>query len=190
MPPRPTVYPSGGAFATASAPSTPPAPPLFSTTNDCPDSSLIFWQRMRESVSVALPAGSRWHSAPSGPARPSCQQRRHHREHRLCWQGSWRSDATLELDSLKCNWYGYSYDREQSYGECRPHHEFRRLRRRRGNDFGGNREKPPDQPGRGAEDPQAPRAGGTGRSLPRPSRRRRSPAPGISHNTRSDLQGG
>src|ERR1700704_5899186 len=101
-----------------------------------------------------------------------------------------RSDATLELDSLKCNWYGYRYDREQSYGECRPHHEFRRLRRRRGNDFGGNREKPPDQPGRGAEDPQAPRAGGTGCSLPRPSRRRRSPAPGISHNTRSDLQGG
>ena len=29
--------------------------------------------------------------------------------------------------------------------------------RRRGEDFGGNREKPPDQPGRGAEDPQAPR---------------------------------
>src|SRR4051812_23680639 len=57
MPPRPTVYPSGGAFATASAPSTPPAPPLFSTTNDCPESSLIFWQRMRESVSVAPPAG-------------------------------------------------------------------------------------------------------------------------------------
>src|SRR5207253_11504249 len=57
MPPRPTVYPSGGAFATASAPSTPPAPPLFSTTNDCPASSLIFWQRMRESVSVAPPAG-------------------------------------------------------------------------------------------------------------------------------------
>jgi len=46
----------------------------------------------------------------------------------------------LELDSLKCNLYGYRYDREQSYGECRPHHEFRRLRRRRGNDFGGNRE--------------------------------------------------
>src|SRR6266487_5797867 len=57
MPPRPTVYPSGGAFATASAPSTPPAPARFSTTNDCPDSSLIFWQRMRESVSVAPPAG-------------------------------------------------------------------------------------------------------------------------------------
>ena len=121
---------------------------------------------------------------------PPGQQRRYHREHRLCWQGSWRSDATLELDSLKCNWYGYRYDREQSYGECRPHHEFRRLRRRRGNDFGGNREKPPDKPGRGAEDPQAPRAGGTGRSFPRPSRRRRSPAPVISHNTRSDLQGG
>src|SRR5258708_7582701 len=100
------------------------------------------------------------------------------------------SDAMLELDSLKCNWYGYGYDREQSYGECRPHHEFRRLRRRRGNDFGGNREKPPDQPGRGAEDPQAPRAGGTGRSLPRPSWRRRDPAAGLSHNARSDLQGG
>src|SRR5258707_15192132 len=67
----------------------------------------------------------------------------------------------LELDSLKCNWYGYAYDREQPYGERRPHHEFRRLRRRRGDDFGGNREKPPDQPGRGAEDPQAPRARGT-----------------------------
>src|SRR5882724_5704918 len=57
MPPRPTVYPSGGAFATASAPSTPPAPARFSTTNEAPDSSLIFWQRMRESVSVAPPAG-------------------------------------------------------------------------------------------------------------------------------------
>src|SRR3981081_3385220 len=57
MPPRPTGYPSGGAFATASAPSTPPAPARFSTTNDAPDSSLIFWQRMRESVSVAPPAG-------------------------------------------------------------------------------------------------------------------------------------
>src|SRR4029077_3155150 len=57
MPPRPTVYPSGADFATASAPSMPPAPPRFSTTKDCPDSSLIFWQRMRESVSVAPPAG-------------------------------------------------------------------------------------------------------------------------------------
>src|SRR3954454_11914275 len=57
MPPRPTVYPSGGAFAIASAPSTPPAPALFSTTKDCPDSSLSFWQSTRESVSVAPPAG-------------------------------------------------------------------------------------------------------------------------------------
>src|SRR5260370_1336982 len=57
MPPRPTVYPSGCDFATASAPSTPPAPARFSTTNVCPDISLIFWQRMRDSVSVAPPAG-------------------------------------------------------------------------------------------------------------------------------------
>ena len=55
MPPRPTVYPSGCDFATASAPSTPPAPALFSTTNDCPDSSLYFWHRMRDSVSVVAP---------------------------------------------------------------------------------------------------------------------------------------
>src|ERR1700716_2411607 len=57
MPPRPTVYPSGCDFATASAPSTPPAPPLFSTTKVCPDSSLIFWQSTRDNVSVAPPAG-------------------------------------------------------------------------------------------------------------------------------------
>src|SRR5215510_8165804 len=44
--------------------------------------------------------------------------------------------------------------------------------------------------GRGAEDPQAPRARGTGLSSPRPPRRRRSPTPRIWHNTRSDLQGG
>ena len=35
----------------------PPAPARFSTTNDCPDNSLIFWQRMRERESVAPPAG-------------------------------------------------------------------------------------------------------------------------------------
>ena len=48
---------AGGAFAIASAPSTPPAPALFSTTKDCPDNSLSFWQSTRESVSVAPPAG-------------------------------------------------------------------------------------------------------------------------------------
>src|SRR5258706_1088975 len=89
-----------------------------------------------------------------------------------------------ELDKLNCNFYSYDYGREQSYGKCRPHHEFRRSRWRRGNDFGSGREKPRDKPGRGAEDPQAPRAGGTGRSSPGPSRRRQSAAPGVSHNAR------
>jgi len=61
-----------------------------------------------------------------------------------------------ELDGLNCNCYGSVYGHKQSYGERHPHHEFRRLCRRRGDDFGGNREKPQDQPGRGAEDSQAP----------------------------------
>src|SRR6266436_4837752 len=98
--------------------------------------------------------------------------------------------SVLSLTGLTVTDMVLLHDREQSFGECRPHHEFRRSRRRRGDDFGGNCEKPPDQPGRGAEAPQAPRARGTGRSSPRPPRRRKSPTPGIRHYTRSDLQGG
>src|SRR5262249_6729175 len=37
---------------------------------------------------------------------------------------------------LNYNYYSYVYGHEHSSGECRPHHEFRRSRRRRGNDFG------------------------------------------------------
>src|SRR5882757_7704900 len=74
MPPRPTVYPSGADFATASAPSTPPAPALFSTTKVCPESSLIFWQRMRESVSVAPPAGKPLTKRTGRAGQDSCEK--------------------------------------------------------------------------------------------------------------------
>src|SRR3954471_19901314 len=56
---RPIVYPSGAEWAIASAPTLPPEPPLFSTTNCWPVSSESFWQAMRDSTSVGPPAGNR-----------------------------------------------------------------------------------------------------------------------------------
>src|SRR5262245_47573220 len=54
---RPIVYPSGADFAIASAPTLPPEPPLLSTMNCWPVSSLSFWHTMRDRTSVGPPAG-------------------------------------------------------------------------------------------------------------------------------------
>jgi hypothetical protein len=51
-------YPSAAVWAKASIPTLPPEPPRFSTIHCWPVSSDIFAQNIRESVSVAPPAGN------------------------------------------------------------------------------------------------------------------------------------
>ena len=51
-----SVWPSGGDFATASEPTTPPAPARFSTTTGWPRSSDIFGATRRVMMSVEVPA--------------------------------------------------------------------------------------------------------------------------------------
>ena len=54
---RPSVYPSGGAFATMSMPSTPPAPALFSTNTVCPSSRESAAANGRPKMSEGPPGG-------------------------------------------------------------------------------------------------------------------------------------
>src|SRR5262249_55298551 len=51
-------YPSGGALATRSEPTVPPAPLGFSTTTCWPSTSLSPWARMRPATSLGPPAAN------------------------------------------------------------------------------------------------------------------------------------
>src|SRR5258706_11289558 len=53
-----SVVPSGFAFATTSAPITPPAPPRFSTTTGCPHSCCSFTPTVRAVMSVPPPGAN------------------------------------------------------------------------------------------------------------------------------------
>jgi len=55
---RPTVWPSGALFATASTPMLPPAPGRFSTTTGWPSFSLILGA-MERAIRSALPPGGK-----------------------------------------------------------------------------------------------------------------------------------
>ncbi len=58
MCPMSKVYPSGGDFATASAPMVPPAPPRFSTTTGWPSASESLCAMGRAKMSVDPPGGN------------------------------------------------------------------------------------------------------------------------------------
>ena len=54
---RRSVWPSGAARATLSAPTLPPAPERFSTTTDWPSSAWYLGCRMRATMSISPPGG-------------------------------------------------------------------------------------------------------------------------------------
>jgi hypothetical protein len=57
LPPTSKVWPSAGAFTTASVPILPPAPLRFSTTNGCPMAFCNRSASVRPMMSGVVPAG-------------------------------------------------------------------------------------------------------------------------------------